>query len=52
MFMKVMRIRMMCNLKQTYNPLIFQGGFVKDRGIKICGICESVMCTGLKVDSY
>ena len=42
----------MCNLKQTDNPLIFQGGFVKDKGTKISGICESVMCIGLKVDSY
>ena len=52
MFMKVMRIRMMCNLKQTDNPLIFQGGFVKDKGTKICEICESVMCIGLKFDTY
>ena len=52
MFKKVMRIRMMCNLKQTDNPLIFQGGFARDKGTKICGICESVMFTGLKVDSY
>ena len=43
---------MMCNLKQTDNPLIFQGGFARDKGTKICGICESVMCIGLKVDSY
>ena len=50
--MKVMRIRMMCDLKQTDNPLIFQGGFAKDKGTKICRICESVMCIGLKVDSY
>ena len=35
MFMKVMRIQMMCNLKQTDNVLIFQRGFAKDKGTNL-----------------